>query len=205
MAPKPDVSAERKQQIFDAALACFSRNGYYQTTMDDIVAESGLSKGALYWYFDSKKEIFLGLFQVVMDQFGEGWVAVAEDPDRSAVDKLRDSLSFFEVGLEELIPFFGLMLEAWALTSHDEDVGSLIREFYVPYLQIMESIVQQGVENGEFSAADARATALVVMTLFDGIALAFATGIWTEDWHSIVRAAKDLIYSGLGVPRDNGR
>jgi AcrR family transcriptional regulator len=58
MPPRPDVSAERHAQIIKAALACFSRKGYTNTTMDDIVAESGLSKGSLYWYFDSKDDLF---------------------------------------------------------------------------------------------------------------------------------------------------
>ena len=45
MTPKADVSAERKAQIYQAALTCFNRKGYFQTTMDDIVAEiaQGLS------------------------------------------------------------------------------------------------------------------------------------------------------------------
>ena len=43
MTPKPDVSEKRKAQIYQAALVCFSRKGYHQTTMDDIVAESGTS------------------------------------------------------------------------------------------------------------------------------------------------------------------
>ena len=51
MTPRPDVSEERKAQIYQAALACFNRKGYYRTTMDDIVAESVLSKGSLHWYF----------------------------------------------------------------------------------------------------------------------------------------------------------
>ena len=51
MPPRPDVSEERRGQIIEAALACFTRKGYANTTIDDIVAESGLSKGAIYWYF----------------------------------------------------------------------------------------------------------------------------------------------------------
>ena len=57
MSPRPDVTAERKSQILEAAIKVFSRMGLDQARMDDIVAESGLSKGALYWYFKSKDEI----------------------------------------------------------------------------------------------------------------------------------------------------
>ena len=55
----PKVTEEhleaRRTQILDAALACFSRNGFHQTTMHDICSEAGLSPGAVYRYFDSKE------------------------------------------------------------------------------------------------------------------------------------------------------
>ncbi|MDL1899078.1 helix-turn-helix transcriptional regulator [Anaerolineae bacterium CFX7] len=54
MSPRANVSAARKAQILDAAAAVFARKGFYQASMDDIVEEAGLSKGALYWYFKSK-------------------------------------------------------------------------------------------------------------------------------------------------------
>jgi len=56
MSPRPDVSEERKNQILDAAGKVFARLGFQKTRMDDIVEESGLSKGTLYWYFKSKDE-----------------------------------------------------------------------------------------------------------------------------------------------------
>ncbi|MCH9035735.1 MAG: TetR/AcrR family transcriptional regulator, partial [Chloroflexi bacterium] len=59
MAPK--VSEEyleaRRQQILDAAVVCFSRRGFYLTTLEDIHKKAGLSKGAVYHYFKSKEDI----------------------------------------------------------------------------------------------------------------------------------------------------
>lgn len=47
----------RRGEIIDAALRCFDRNGYHRTSMADIIAESGLSAGAIYSYFPSKDEL----------------------------------------------------------------------------------------------------------------------------------------------------
>jgi AcrR family transcriptional regulator len=47
----------QRARILDAALACFDRNGFHRTTMQDIVNESQLSPGAIYGYFDSKVAI----------------------------------------------------------------------------------------------------------------------------------------------------
>jgi AcrR family transcriptional regulator len=199
MTPKPDVSAERKQQIWQAALACFGRKGYHLTTMDDIVAESGLSKGALYWYFKSKKELFLSLFDELIEQLGRAWEPIAANENASATVKLRASMALFRAELGKMVPFFGVMMEAWALTRHDEDVESLMHEFYQPYVDIMTRIIEEGVASGEFGVGSAEATSLVVMTLFDGITLALAAGIWQHDWDEIMDAAEELVLQGLGV------
>ena len=199
MTPRPDVSEERKAQIYQAALACFGRKGYHRTTMDDIVAESGLSKGSLYWYFKSKKELFLSLFQEVMGQIGQAWESIAANEEASATEKLRASLALFRAELGEMAPFFSVMMEAWALTRYDEDVESIIQELYGPYLDIMIRIIEEGVANGEFRVESERAMALVIMTLFDGITLALGTGLWHGYWDALMDTAEVLVLRGLGV------
>ncbi|WP_431278234.1 TetR/AcrR family transcriptional regulator [Leifsonia poae] len=49
----------RRNQILDAAVACFVRNGIHASTMADVIAESGLSSGAIYDYYGSKQELVL--------------------------------------------------------------------------------------------------------------------------------------------------
>src|ERR1700733_15952954 len=51
----------RRRQILDAALACFSEQGFHQTGMAEIVRRSGLSHGAVYGYFPSKDDIIEAL------------------------------------------------------------------------------------------------------------------------------------------------
>ena len=55
------IKENSKNQILDSALKVFVKKGYSKTTMDDIVESSGLSKGALYHYYKSKKDLFLSL------------------------------------------------------------------------------------------------------------------------------------------------
>jgi AcrR family transcriptional regulator len=61
----PKISELRRQsrrdQILEAALACFSENGFHQTGMADIVRRSGMSHGAVYVYFPSKEDIIEAL------------------------------------------------------------------------------------------------------------------------------------------------
>src|SRR5919202_6044900 len=56
--------AARQARILRAAVACFARQGYYGTTMEEIAAEAGIAKGAAYVYFPSKEAIFLALYDM---------------------------------------------------------------------------------------------------------------------------------------------
>src|SRR5260370_35406354 len=61
--PKTSDAAKeaRRTQILDAAVRCFARTGYYATTIEDVVRETGLSRGALYLYFPSKEALYLAI------------------------------------------------------------------------------------------------------------------------------------------------
>jgi AcrR family transcriptional regulator len=61
--------AARRQQILDAARACFLRTGFHSTSMQDVIAEAGLSVGAVYRYFPSKNEIIMALANDVLAEF----------------------------------------------------------------------------------------------------------------------------------------
>jgi AcrR family transcriptional regulator len=199
MSPKVDVSAERKQQIYRAAITCFNRNGYFQTTMDDIVAESGLSKGTLYWYFDSKKELFLALLQDFLDPVGREWDAIVADEALSATEKLLASLGIFRDQFSEMVDFIAFFMEALAQTSFDADVQQVTREFYTPYLKNMDTILQEGIVRGEFQVEDVQATSVVILAMFDGLTLAVGTGIIDDDPNKLLDAAAALVLRSLRV------
>jgi AcrR family transcriptional regulator len=110
MTPKPDIAAERRTQIIEAALACFTRKGYNNTTMDDIVAESGLSKGSLYWYFKSKDELFEAAMLSVFMDVGEQAFTAMEECSTTA-DQLRAMAQVTANVGRMLVGYFSLFLE----------------------------------------------------------------------------------------------
>src|SRR5689334_16492171 len=54
---KPETMAARRDEILQAAAACFARQGFHQTTIADVIAESGLSAGCIYGHFAGKEEL----------------------------------------------------------------------------------------------------------------------------------------------------
>jgi TetR/AcrR family transcriptional regulator, repressor for uid operon len=55
--PQTDSVLDRRSQILDAALICFAKRGFHQTSMHDISAEAGISVGLIYRYFENKEAV----------------------------------------------------------------------------------------------------------------------------------------------------
>ena len=169
MSPRPDVSAERRAQIIEAALACFVREGYNNTTMDDIVAESGLSKGSLYWYFKSKDDLFAAALMSVFVDVGQEAVAALEQCT-TASDKMR-AVARTATGFSRAAEgFFNLFLEFWASSPRRDEASQLWVGLLAQYKDVVVEIIERGVENGEFKPVDAEQLAWAMMAAYDGLA-----------------------------------
>ena len=97
----------RRAQILDAAQACFSRKGYHGATMDDVVRLSGLSKGSLYWHFESKDEVLLALFDRYVDEFFAAWDPSALPFDASLVELVGGGAELFLEKMAEQLHIAG--------------------------------------------------------------------------------------------------
>ena len=83
---------KRQHQILHAAAKCFAEKGYHTTTMDDIVREAGLSKGTLYWYFNSKKALFRSLIDYWLGELlveASDWSEIVQVVDAVDVGERR--------------------------------------------------------------------------------------------------------------------
>lgn len=197
MPPRPDVSAERRAQIIEAALACFTRKGYNNTTMDDIVAESGLSKGSLYWYFKSKGELFAEAMLSVFTDVGQEAFAALEQCT-AASDKLR-VIAQVAVGISKKIEgFFGLFLEFWASSPRREEAGQLWLGMLVQFKDIVVGIIEEGIRNGEFRPVDAEELVWAMMAAYDGLA-AYAMLIPGIDLERTSEVFAETLLDGLMV------
>ena len=111
----------RRQQILDAAAACFARNGFHATSMPDIFAATGLSSGAVYRYFPSKQAIIEALAESVM---GPALIALHDaasvEPALSVpeiIDLIHDQL----VTIPDSNGSAALVVQVWAEAARSPD------------------------------------------------------------------------------------
>lgn len=87
MALKQARAHATRKAILETAAAAFARGGLSGTSLNDLVRESGLTKGAFYFHFSSKEELALAAFRLKQEQLLEG-MAAAVRPDQPALDRL---------------------------------------------------------------------------------------------------------------------
>jgi len=114
-----DHKDSRRQQILQAAMACFVRKGIQQTTMADICREASLSRGAVYVYFKSKHEIIQGVYEL-SNETNRAAIAPTT-PDRSPLDAIlamKQTARDFMSGPErELIARLDITMRAASLND----------------------------------------------------------------------------------------
>lgn len=80
-----------RERILDAALNVFSSKGYHGTRLDEIVNESGTSKGSIYFYFPNKEKLFIALVDKFTDLL-ERKVLESVPDDAPAIERVRAAL-----------------------------------------------------------------------------------------------------------------
>jgi AcrR family transcriptional regulator len=190
---QPAVS---RGEILDAALACFTERGYHETSIDHIAARAGLSKGAIYWHFEGKRELFLALVDRLAEQALPILDAAAAEPDwRSALHVLFARLRDY---LAEGMPMFRLGLEYVSQSGRDDDIRIRAERGHGLWKQAVELLIAKGVADGSLRPMPAAEVALVIDATIDGLMLAklMRPGL---DLDSTWRVAEEIFWRGISA------
>ena len=185
MSPRPDVSEERKDQILDAASEVFAEKGVYETRMDDIVEKSGLSKGTLYWYFKSKDEIVLNIFERIFSREFEELENMV-DSSESAKARLLHFANRASEDVKKMLRLMPLAYEFMGWAFRKKFVQDAFKLYINKFMDILVPIIQQGIDAGEFRDIDPQAAAITPGAIFEGTIL-----LWVYD-NSLVDTEKHI-------------
>ena len=187
---------QRKDQIMEAALSVIVENGYDRSRVDDIVATSNLSKGAIYWYYKSKKEVYLSLVDHWVKKYNAGFIDNLEKYNTASA-QLKGLFDYFLDQYHNDPAAFKILVEFWSLSGRDKDFNEKLQNVYSDFLEYLVRIIQYGVENGEFRNIDPRITALSILINIEGInwfTLFEKSGVEAQEY---IHTISDFILAGL--------
>src|SRR5271167_398356 len=142
--------AERPHEILEAAFTEFSRNGYAQTTLDQIAERAGVTKGTIYVYFDNKEHLFISMVHELMKVTLDTVHDMFERHEGPTADLLRAQFSFIYQNIVEdrrrrevarMLIAEAPRFPALADRYHEE--------IHRPCLDMLRQAIQRGVDRGE--------------------------------------------------------
>lgn len=147
----------RRDQIISAGLACFARSGYHATTMADVAAQAGVSKGTPYLYFESKQALFLALHEQWDCRAAQRIDAAIAALPGGARQSPRAVLLAFATAIAEHVQAESdtcrVLMEARALAAHEPVIAAAVRATDRETHQRLEGLFAAGVAAGEWPAA----------------------------------------------------
>jgi AcrR family transcriptional regulator len=197
MAPRPDVSDQRRNQILDAATAVFARMGFERARMDDIADEAGVSKGALYLYYKSKDAIISTLLQFFFDRAIKQVRALAAG-DGSVTAQLLTMTREMTREMERMAAIQPVALQFYAVAARQSVVRQRLRAYFAEYRDVLEEIIQRGIAQDEFRPTiNPSEVAITISALLEGLALLWLIDPQGADWRPQVESSVHHLLQGI--------
>jgi TetR/AcrR family transcriptional regulator, cholesterol catabolism regulator len=186
----------RRQAIVDTSAQMFARRGYHATGIAELCVANELGKGALYHYIGSKEELLAAIHDRVMDEViasGER-VAAAGGTPRAQLTMLGEELLDVITRYPDHVWVF--LHEFPALTGERADK---FRERRRQFERRLETILQAGVDSGEFRDVEPRLTALAWLGMHNYTYLWLKPG-GSLSAHDVAQRFADIFIGGIATP-----
>lgn len=162
---KEQEYAVRRNAILDVAQQLVGRRGYEQMTIQDILNELKISKGAFYHYFDSKQALLEALIEHMQDEVDQLLSPITYGPHLSSLDKLQrlfDSLAQWKTAQKT---FLIALLQVW-YTDDNAIVRQKLRAMRIRRVaHLLAEIIHQGIQEGVLTTSYPDQIAEVVVSL----------------------------------------
>ena len=181
-----------RENIIRSASECFTKIGYHQTDVDEICSRANLTKGAFYYHFSSKQDLFLEILDQWINRVAERIdITRIQTPDiLRALMSIPDGFSplFEEVGNQ--LPVF---LELYVKSLSDPDLKKIMLRSYKKFILFFTNIIKRGVENGTIRKIDPKEGAEILFSMTVGMVMHGLLRPRSRDWAELSRKMIGLL------------
>ncbi len=163
-----------RENILKIARDIFSKYGFKKTTLDDIANAVRKGKSSLYYYFESKEDLFQAVIMKEVDILGHE-LEIVINRNTDPIDKLRDYI------LTKLTTFRSLANFYHAIENDVTAVG-FINDIKLRYerdeIRMIKRILIEGVRKNEFEIYDFNLAAIGITTAIKGLEMPLTAGVY---------------------------
>ncbi len=173
---------DRRDTLVAAALDLFASQGIDRVSMDDIARRAGVTKGSLYWHFDTKREVILAAASLYYGVWRTSMRSVIEDAP-TPYDALTEAISF---SVRSCLLDQGnrtFTTEIIALALHDDELRASWAGFYDEALRLFLRLTDRAVGSGQLVCDDVDTRVDVMLAAMEGLkqTAMFSPGLVSPD------------------------
>ncbi len=193
---KPDVAAERKEQIVRATVECITRHGYHNFSMQDVAKTAGVSKGIIHYYFLNKDELMM----CVLDKVAGDIEKVLGEQMEASQDPWRKMEIFIEVCFDVVKStkeYYQVNMDFWTQINQKAEIRAIISAHYAKFRETAARVLREGIDKKTFRKVGAPEYASFVIAVIDGLSLQWLFDEKVFDYDQMAKKANALIMAGL--------
>src|ERR1700761_293105 len=173
------AQAARRDAILDAAQRLILSNGYERLTIQNILEDLQISKGAFYHYFDSKPAVVEALTERLVDDSERALARIADDPELGASEKLQFFFGEIIRWKSERQNLIVAMLPVWYAPDNLGFRLLVDRATAKRLAPLLSAIVRQGVDEDRFATAYPEQAGAIIVALVQAMQDAMAQHLLT--------------------------
>jgi AcrR family transcriptional regulator len=159
------TAEDRRAELLDLAEELFFEIGYERTTVADIIARAGVSKGGFYHHFDSKEALLEALLARISAQIVSDAEAAYNTPGLNALDKFNAFLRRSRDWKRNAAPRLRSIFTAILAQGNERLYQRLVRNTVALLMPMLTKIVDEGTRAGDFAAPHPGLVAEIVLNL----------------------------------------
>lgn len=158
---------EKRDQILQAAIECFTNYGYGKTSMSDIGRMVGMNKASLYYHFKDKLALYAAVVENLRTEHKAALRIKLKDlsPEEKIVEFLKSEIDFSETLA------FNYLSGSSDHHHNKEETSSVLNSIVQEDIITLRGIIDEAVSRGSMNTADSLATAKRIMMVAQGILL----------------------------------
>jgi AcrR family transcriptional regulator len=157
---------EARLKIIEIARNIFTHFGFKKTTMEEIALATRKGKSSIYYYFNSKEDIFKAVVEKEAEELKAELYKKIEDVD-DPIERLKIYITVRMRKLNKLTNFYTAIKSDYL--SHFEFIEKIRKSYDLDEVRVVSGIIQEGIEKGKFSVDDPHLSAVAIVTAMKGL------------------------------------
>jgi len=192
----------KKNELVEIAEKLFLEKGYEETSIDDILNASGLSKGGFYHYFKSKEEVLAESISSFAENLLKDLEPLIENKKLNALEKLRRIMKIKTASQKskiELLKYMHLLMES------DFTFYKFTLTITQKYVEPFARVIEQGMEEGIFQVEFPRETADILLRAVTSVPQSIFYGEYIQDKNKALKykaALETVMTRTLGIENE---